>query len=49
MLVTALALNAAVFAGIAVSPNATVLATLLAGTGFLTTTWTVVTVGARRT
>ncbi|MFI6024930.1 MFS transporter [Amycolatopsis magusensis] len=48
VLVTALALNAATFAGIAVSPNATVLAALLAGTGFLTTTWTVVTVGLRQ-
>ncbi|MBN6039955.1 MFS transporter [Amycolatopsis sp. 195334CR] len=47
-LVASLVLNAGVFAGIGLSPNATVLAVLLATNGFLTTIWSVVTVSARQ-
>ncbi|MGC7096331.1 MFS transporter [Amycolatopsis lurida] len=47
-LVASLSLNAVVFAGIGLAPNATALAFLLAGNGFLTTIWSVVTVSARQ-
>ncbi|MBF8185284.1 MFS transporter [Nonomuraea sp. K274] len=47
-LLTALATNVVVFAGIGLSPNAIVLCALLAVNGFLTTLWSVVTVSLRQ-
>lgn len=47
-LVTALAANVVIFAGIGLSPNAVVLAALLAANGFATTVWNIVTVSLRQ-
>ncbi|HVQ89635.1 MAG TPA: MFS transporter [Mycobacteriales bacterium] len=47
-LLTALGANAVIFVGIGLSPNAVVLAALLAGNGFVTTLWNIVTVSLRQ-
>jgi MFS family permease len=47
-LITALVTNAIIFVGIGLSPNAVVLAALLAGNGFVTTLWNIVTVSLRQ-
>jgi hypothetical protein len=47
-LIAALATNAAVFAGIGLSPDAIVLGALLAVNGFVIMLWNIVTVGLRQ-
>ncbi|GLY67826.1 MFS transporter [Amycolatopsis taiwanensis] len=47
-LITALGANVVIFAGIGLSPNAVVLAALLATNGFATTLWNIVTVSLRQ-
>jgi MFS family permease len=47
-LLTALGANAVIFVGIGLSPDAVVLAALLAGNGFVTTLWNIVTVSLRQ-
>ncbi|GAA4049734.1 MFS transporter [Nonomuraea soli] len=47
-LVAALVTNALVFVGIGLSPNVTMLGALLAVNGFVTTLWSIVTVGLRQ-